>query len=73
MKNTKEYKEIFNGLTTENQRVKNMLACKQYYKLYPETRPEKKVKKDKINYDSLNYLQELHGENLISMISKQFD
>ena len=50
-----------------------MLASKEYYKLHPDLKPERKEKKQKQNYDSLSYLKELYGDKLVDMISKSND
>ena len=50
-----------------------MLASKEFYKLHPDFKPERKAKKVKQNYDSLSYLKELHGDKLVDMISKSND
>ena len=58
-KESKEFKEIYDGLShIENLRVRGMQASKQYYKKYPEVqKPEKRVKKEKPNVDSITYLK----------------
>ena len=50
-----------------------MLASKEFYKLHPDLKPERKEKKQKQNYDSLSYLKELYGDKLVDMISKSND
>lgn len=51
-----------------------MLASKEFYKLHPDLKPERKAKKQKQNYDSLSYLKTLHEhDQLINMISKSND
>ena len=51
-----------------------MLASKQYYKSFPELRPAKKEKKQKVNYDSISYLQKTHGhQHFIQMMIKDQD
>ena len=56
IKESSEYKEIFDSLKSDNERVKTMQACKLYYAQFPENRPFKPPKKQKINLDSLKYL-----------------
>ena len=68
-----DYKKIYDSLTTENDKVKRMLASKQFYKDHPDLKPERKAKKQRQNYDSLSYLKELHGDKLVDMISKSND
>ena len=70
---TDDYKKIYDSLTTENDKVKRMLASKQFYKDHPDLKPERKAKKQRQNYDSLSYLKELHGDKLVDMISKSND
>ena len=38
-------KKIYDSLTTENDKVKRMLASKQFYKDHPDLKPERKAKK----------------------------
>lgn len=56
IKNTGEYKQIYNSLKSDNDRVKTMQASKLYYAKYPDQRPYKAPKKQKVNLDSLIYL-----------------
>ena len=70
---TDDYKKIYDSLKSENDKVKRMLASKEFYKLHPDLKPERKAKKQKQNYDSLSYLKELHGDKIIDMINKSND
>jgi hypothetical protein len=46
MSETSEYKKIYEALDKiENDRVRKMQAFKQYYKQFPDKKPEKKEKK----------------------------
>ena len=40
-KQSEEFKKIYDTVKIENERVKVMTACKQFYKLYPEMKTEK--------------------------------
>jgi len=47
-KESSEFKEIYDSLNKiENERIKKMMACKQYYKKYDVERPAKKPLKVK--------------------------
>ena len=45
IQNTDEYKTIYDSLKSDNDRIKRMLASKQYYKQFPDQKPERKPKK----------------------------
>jgi hypothetical protein len=44
---TEDYMKIYDSLKSDNDKVKRMLASKEYYKLHPDLKPEKRPKKVK--------------------------
>ena len=47
IQDTDDYKQIYESLKSENDKIKRMLASKQYYKKFPDRKPERKPKKAK--------------------------
>ena len=73
-KDSDQYKEIYNKLDhIENSKVRNMQASKQYYKTYPDIqKPQKRVKKQVDNVDSISYLKsKFSHEQIINMLEKE--
>lgn len=45
IQNTEDYKKIYDSLKSENDKVRRMQASKEFYKLHPDLKPERKPKK----------------------------
>lgn len=67
-KNTEEFKEIFEGYQNiENQQVRMMAACKQFYKKYPDQKI-KKVKQARKNDKNIETLIDKFGVEKLNIL-----